>query len=144
MRARAARLGEAILTAAVPILLALVVMGILLAALGRDGVAALVERCCAHARRFAEGLQAAGHEVLNEVVLNQVAVACGDGPEGDAATRAVLAEVQAEGTAYPSAGRWRGREIMRISVSAGPATVADGERTAESVIAAWRRVRGRA
>ena len=34
--ARAARLGEAILTAAVPILLALVVIGILLAALGRD------------------------------------------------------------------------------------------------------------
>ena len=56
----------------------------------------------------------------------------------------MLAEVQAEGTAYPSDGRWRGREIMRISVSAGPATVADGERTAEAVIAAWRRVRGRA
>ena len=117
----------------------------ILMALGRQGVAEMVERHCAVARAIAARLVAEpGIAVLNEVVLNQVAVACGDGPEGDAATRAVLAEVQAEGTAYPSAGRWRGREIMRISVSAGPATVADGERTAEAVIAAWRRVRGRA
>jgi hypothetical protein len=53
----------------------------------------------------------------------------------------VLAAVQEEGVAYPSGGRWRGREIIRISVSAGPATLADGERTAAAVIAAWRRVR---
>jgi glutamate/tyrosine decarboxylase-like PLP-dependent enzyme len=112
-----------------------------LMALGRQGVAEMVERHCAVARAIAARLEAEpGIAVLNEVVLNQVAVACGD----DAATRAVLAEVQAEGTAYPSHGRWRGREIIRISVSSGPATVADGERTAAAVIAAWRRVRGRA
>ena len=38
-----------------------------------------------------------GIAVLNEVVLNQVAVACGDGRRADALTRAVLAEVQADG-----------------------------------------------
>ena len=75
-----------------------------LMALGRQGVAEMVERHCAVARAIAARLAAEpGIAVLNEVVLNQVAVACGDGPEGDAATRAVLAEVQAEGTAYPSA-----------------------------------------
>ena len=114
-------------------------------ALGRQGVAEMVERHCAVARTIAGRLAAEpGIAVLNEVVLNQVAVACGEGVEGDALTRAVLAEVQAEGTAYPSHGRWRGREIVRISVSSGPATLADGERTAAAVIAAWRRVRGRA
>src|SRR5438132_9475998 len=36
-----------------------------LAALGRSGLADLVERCCRHAARFAAGLSAAGHEILN-------------------------------------------------------------------------------
>ena len=44
-------------------------------ALGRAGVAELVERCCALAPRFADRLGAdAGVEVLNDVVLNQVLV----------------------------------------------------------------------
>ena len=37
--------------------------------LGCSGLARLVDRCCAHARRFAAGLRAAGYEVLNDVVL---------------------------------------------------------------------------
>ena len=50
-----------------------------LRSLGRDGVAELVERCCACARRFAEVLGAEdGVEVLNDVVLNQVLVRFGD------------------------------------------------------------------
>src|SRR5437870_2685941 len=48
-----------------------------LAALGRSGLADLVERCCRHAARFAAGLSAAGHEILNEVTLNQVLVRFG-------------------------------------------------------------------
>ena len=52
---------------------------------GRSGVAELVERCCARARRMAERLDAsAGLRVLNDVVLNQVLVRFGD----DAAARA--------------------------------------------------------
>jgi glutamate/tyrosine decarboxylase-like PLP-dependent enzyme len=113
-----------------------------LKALGRDGVAEMVERHCAVARHIA-GLLAAepGLEVLNAVVLNQVALACGEGVEGDRLTRSTLEAVQADGVCYPSHGRWRGREIIRVSVSAGPATVADGTRTAEAIVAAWRRVR---
>ena len=46
-----------------------------LRALGRAGVADLVERCCALARRFAERLGApTASTVLNDVVLNQVLV----------------------------------------------------------------------
>ena len=98
-----------------------------LMALGRQGVVEMVERHCAVAKAIAAGLAAEpGIAVLNEVVLNQVAIACGEGPEADAQTRAVLAAVQAEGVAYPSHGRWRGREIIRISVSPGPTTLADG------------------
>ncbi len=113
-----------------------------LKALGRQGVAEMVERHCAVARHLA-GLLAAepGLTVLNEVVLNQVALTCGEGAEGDALTRATLAAVQADGVCYPSGGRWRGREIIRVSVSAGPTTIEDGARSAAAIVAAWRRVR---
>ena len=86
-----------------------------LRSLGREGVAELVERCCACARRFAEVLGAQdGVEVLNDVVLNQVLVRFGD---DDAATDAVVAAVQAEGTCWMGPTTWRGRRAMRISVS---------------------------
>jgi len=42
-----------------------------LKALGRSGIAEMIDRCCSHARRFGAGLEAAGFPVLNEVVLNQ-------------------------------------------------------------------------
>jgi glutamate/tyrosine decarboxylase-like PLP-dependent enzyme len=86
-----------------------------LRALGRQGVADLVERGCAAARRFADQLAAAdGVEVLNEVVLNQVLVRFGD---DDERTRRVVARVQDDGTAWLSSTVWQGRAAMRISVS---------------------------
>jgi glutamate/tyrosine decarboxylase-like PLP-dependent enzyme len=112
-------------------------------ALGREGLAEMVERHCGVARGIAARLAAEpGLAVLNEVVLNQVAFTAGEGAEGDRQTQALLAAVQADGICYPTAGRWRGREIIRVSVSSGPTTLADGERTAEAIVAAWRRVRG--
>ena len=48
-----------------------------LRSLGREGLAALIERTAGHAQRFAEGLRQRGHEILNEVVINQVLVSFG-------------------------------------------------------------------
>src|SRR5262249_61618566 len=64
-----------------------------LRSLGRVGLADLIERTCRHATRFAEGLRAAGYEILNEVALNQVLVSFGD----DQTTRRVIEPVQAGG-----------------------------------------------
>ncbi|MBB2741133.1 UNVERIFIED_ORG: glutamate/tyrosine decarboxylase-like PLP-dependent enzyme [Microbispora rosea subsp. rosea] len=97
--------------------------------LGRDGVAALVGRCCALARRFAEGLTSAGFEVANEVVLNQVLVGFGD----DARTDRVVAAVQAEGTCWAGGTTWRGRRLMRISVSNATTTEADVDRSVAAI-----------
>jgi aromatic-L-amino-acid decarboxylase len=96
-----------------------------LRALGRDGVAELVDRLCACAERFAARLSAAGFEVLAQD-LNQVLVAC----PTDAATDATLAAVQAEGTCYPSGTTWRGRRCIRISVCNWQTTFADVDRSA--------------
>lgn len=96
-----------------------------LRALGRAGVAELIERTCRHARRFAEGLRAAGFEVLNEVVLNQVLVAFGDA----ATTQRVIAAIQQDGTCWCGVTVWQGRTAMRISVSSWATTEEDVERS---------------
>ncbi|MDT0392113.1 pyridoxal phosphate-dependent decarboxylase family protein [Streptomyces dubilierae] len=98
--------------------------------LGRDGVAALVERCCSLARRFADGLSAAGFEVVNEVTLNQVLVAFGDGTRTDRIVRAV----QEDGTCWMGATTWRGRRLMRISVSGHTTTEADVDRSIAAIV----------
>lgn len=98
--------------------------------LGRDGVARLIERNCRQAQRFAEGLAAAGHELLNEVVLNQVMVAFGD-PDR---TRRVVAAIQEDGTCWCGSTVWHGRTAMRISVSNWSTTDADVERCLASML----------
>ncbi|SCL72160.1 pyridoxal phosphate-dependent decarboxylase family protein [Micromonospora chersina] len=98
--------------------------------LGRDGVAAVVDRCCALARRFAAGLAAAGFEVANDVVLNQVLVGFGD----DGRTDRVVAAVQADGTCWAGGTTWRGRRLMRLSVSNAATTEADVDRSVAAII----------
>jgi glutamate/tyrosine decarboxylase-like PLP-dependent enzyme len=102
-----------------------------LASLGRDGVAGLVERTSRLARRFADGLRAAGYQVLNDVVLNQVLVDFG-GPDR---TAAVVAAVQQDGTCWCGPTVWQGRTAMRISVSAWNTTAADIDRSLAAVLA---------
>jgi glutamate/tyrosine decarboxylase-like PLP-dependent enzyme len=92
--------------------------------LGKSGLAELFERNCRQARRFADGLSAAGYSILNEVVCNQVLVAFGD-PER---TRRVVAALQREGTCWCGATVWQGRTAMRISVCNWATTDADVER----------------
>ncbi len=85
-----------------------------LRSLGRSGIAELVERCCRHARRFADELSGLpGCEILNDVVLNQVLLRFAD----DETTDAILAQVQASGEAWMSGTSWDGRSAIRISVS---------------------------
>lgn len=84
-----------------------------LTSLGRAGVAALIDRTCGYAERFAAELRASGAEILNQVVLNQVLVSFGD----DARTQRVIAAVQADGTCWCGGTVWHGRTAMRISVS---------------------------
>ena len=90
----------------------------------------MIERCCDHARRFAAGLGAAGHRVLNDVVLNQVLVSFGS-PER---TQRVIAAVQAEGTCWCSGTVWQGHTAMRISVSSWATTAEDVERSLAAIL----------
>jgi glutamate/tyrosine decarboxylase-like PLP-dependent enzyme len=101
-----------------------------LRSLGRSGVADTIERCCALAARFGARLREGGHEVLNDVVLNQVLVAFGDGET----TRRVIKAVQDEGTCWCGGTEWHGRSAMRISVSSWATTPADIDMSAEAIM----------
>ena len=98
--------------------------------LGREGLAELFERNCRQARRFAEGLAAAGHAVLNEVVLNQVLVSFGDAQR----TRRVIEAIQQDGTCWCGVTVWQGKTAMRISVCSWATTDADVERSLAAML----------
>lgn len=101
-----------------------------LRALGRTGLADLIERTCRHASRFAAGLRGAGYAVLNDVVLNQVLVSFGS----DDTTRQVIDGVQSDGTCWCGGTVWQGRAAMRLSVSSWATTDDDIDRSLAAVL----------
>jgi glutamate/tyrosine decarboxylase-like PLP-dependent enzyme len=101
-----------------------------LRALGRSGLAEMVERHCRLAARFADAFRAAGFDVLNDVVLNQVLVSFGDAER----TRQVIAAVQDEGTCWCGATVWQGRTAMRVSVIAWATTDDDVDRSVAAIL----------
>jgi len=107
--------------------------------LGREGVAALVDRCCRLAARMADRLaQPTGITILNDVVLNQVLVGL-QPPAGvgvDPFTRDVIARVQRDGTCWLGGTTWQGRPAIRISVSNWSTTEQDIDRSAEAILRA--------
>lgn len=108
--------------------------------LGRKGIAGMISRHCAQARRFAEKLSAEpGVEIMNDVVLNQVAVRFGN----DEQTRQTIARIQSDGVCFIGGAQWRDAWIMRISVIGEATTESDVDRSVEAMLSAWRAVRGR-
>ena len=104
-----------------------------LRSLGRRGVAELVERTCAHARTFAEGLATIpGGQLLNEVVINQVLFRF----EDDEATDRILRRVVDSGEAWMSGTTFDGRRAIRLSVSNWQTSDADIARALEAFRAA--------
>ena len=100
--------------------------------LGRKGVAEMIEGCCRHAGRFAEGLAAAGFEILNDVVLNQVLVSFGSADRTDR----VIARLQKDGTCWCGGTDWQGRHAMRISVCSWATREKDVEMSLRAMLAA--------
>jgi glutamate/tyrosine decarboxylase-like PLP-dependent enzyme len=105
-----------------------------LRSLGRAGVAELIERNCAQARRMAERLaEIPGARIVNDVVLNQVLVAL---PGGDDANRAAVAAVQRDGTCWLGGTTWNNRYLLRVSVSNWATTDVDIDRSADAIVRA--------
>ena len=107
-----------------------------LKSLGRSGLRELIERNCRQARYFADRIQRAGFNVLNEVVLNQVLVEFGTPEE----TRRVISEIQEDGTCWCGGTVWQGHTAMRISVSSWATTDEDVERSVAAMIRIAKKV----
>jgi glutamate/tyrosine decarboxylase-like PLP-dependent enzyme len=103
-----------------------------LRSLGRSGMASILERNSEHARRFAEGLRAAGHRVLNEVVINQVLVSFGSAEK----TLRTIDRIQKDGTCWCGSTVWQGQTAMRISVSQWATTYKDVDRSLVAMLRA--------
>jgi glutamate/tyrosine decarboxylase-like PLP-dependent enzyme len=108
-----------------------------LRSLGREGLARMIERNCEQARKFADQLSAAGFEILNDVVLNQVLVSFGSAEK----TQRVIKEVQEDGTCWCGVTVWQGRTAMRISVSCWSTTDADVDRSVAAMVRVARSIR---
>ena len=109
-----------------------------LKSLGKQGLAELVERTCAYARRFAEGLGKAGYDILNDVVINQVLVSFGSVET----TQEVMRRVQEDGTCWCGGTVWQGKTAMRISVSCWATTDEDVEQSLAAILRIARQVNG--
>lgn len=91
--------------------------------LGRDGLEAMVNRCCAHCHAIVTGIGALpGAELVRASELNQGVVRFPDSSPGateadhDRRTNATIAAINAGGEAFFSGTTWRGRRAMRVSV----------------------------
>jgi glutamate/tyrosine decarboxylase-like PLP-dependent enzyme len=106
-----------------------------LRSLGRSGVCELVEGLVDRAAQMADGLRRiAGVHVLNEVGYTQVCLAL----DTDERTRAVGERILEDGTAWISGSTWRGRAVLRVSVSNWSTDESDVDRTLEMIRRAVR------
>ena len=105
--------------------------------LGRSGVEELVDGLCDRAVQFSEQLQAEGFHILNEVVFNQVLVAC-DTPEQ---TETTLKNIQESGECWCGGSVWKGEPVIRISVCSWAATPADVVQSVAAFVNARKKAR---
>jgi glutamate/tyrosine decarboxylase-like PLP-dependent enzyme len=118
----------------------------LIRSLGRQGIAAMVERHCALACRMARRLALGpGVALLNEVSLNQVIVRFGsayDDSLADELTLRTIGRIQAQGICDVRAAVWQGRTVMRLSVISWATAEPDIDCAANAILSTWDRVHG--
>jgi len=113
-------------------------------ALGRKGIAEIVDRCCRHANRLVTEIgRLPGAEIAAVPVINQglVRFVAADGAH-DTFTDRVIRRIQEDGVAWFGGATWRGMRVMRISVSNWRTSDEDIDLTIDSVrrmLAAERR-----
>jgi glutamate/tyrosine decarboxylase-like PLP-dependent enzyme len=96
--------------------------------LGRSGLGDLVDQLHARALQMADELGAAGFRILNEVVFNQLLIACDD----DALTQATMEGVQRSGECWAGGATWFGRRVIRVSICSWATTPEDITRSANA------------
>jgi len=104
--------------------------------LGRDGLAAMIERCCDHAAAIFDGIAALpGATGVARPTMNQGLIQF-NAQDGRNISDAVIAAINASGEAFMSGGTWDGQRVMRISVCGWNTHHGDVARTVAAAAAA--------
>jgi aromatic-L-amino-acid decarboxylase len=109
--------------------------------LGRDGLAAMIERCCDHALAIYDGITQSDGAIgvarptMNQGLIRFVA------KDGANISDAVIAAINASGEAFMSGGTWEGERVMRISVCGWNTSAEDVARTVAAMHNALSRLR---
>ncbi len=105
--------------------------------LGKSGIDDLVYGLHLRARQFASELQLKGFEILNDVVFNQVLVAC----DSDTETVETIKLIQQSGECWVGGTSWQQHSVIRVSVCSWATTEADVTRAVRAFVAAREQVR---
>ena len=100
--------------------------------LGKDGLDELVYGLHQRALQIAEELKNASFQILNDVVFNQVLVAC----ETDELTNRTMLNIQEAGECWVGGAKWNNRAVIRISVCSWVTTESDIHRSVGAFVAA--------
>ena len=92
--------------------------------LGRKGIDSLVFGLHERAQQFSDKLKAAGFNVINDVVFNQILLDCGD----EESTNRIIHHIQDSGQAWVGGSTWFGKPVIRISICSWATTEADIDR----------------
>lgn len=114
--------------------------------LGRQGIVDIIERDCNSAALIAEALaHESGVTILNKVVLNQVIARFGahlPAEEADLLTARVIAGIQEDGEIFVGGAKWRGQQVMRISVTNYQTDEDQARRVVSAILRAYHQARG--
>ena len=105
--------------------------------LGKSGVDDLVHGLHLRARQFAQELEQQGFEILNDVVFNQVLVACGS----DSITTETIKNIQQSGECWVGGTQWQQRSVIRVSVCSWATTPTDVSRSVRAFVDAREQAR---
>lgn len=106
--------------------------------LGKAGVDELVFGLHERAVQMGKELKAEGFEILNDVVFNQVLVAC----DSEEITTRTIETIQKSGECWVGGTTWLGKAVIRISVCSWATTEADISRSVRAFVSARDKVTG--
>ncbi len=100
--------------------------------LGKQGVDELVFSLHQRAVQIGQELKAENFQVLNDVVFNQVLVAC----DSDKITEQTIRNIQESGECWVAGASWDGKTVIRISICSWATTEDDITRSVRAFVAA--------
>lgn len=104
--------------------------------LGKQGIDELVYGLHERTKQFSEELKKNGFNILNDVVFNQVLVAC----NSDSETEKTLKHIQEQRECWCGGSQWFNQKVIRISVCSWATTEEDVMRSVKSFVKARKQI----